>query len=122
MTVDFRNIEKIQREAQAQAEAQDAEPSRPFFQSASAHEADKLAGIAAQASQTNRKVVLVVLRVMAIVMLGAAMWVLGTEVSWLDPEVAEWVGMALFVAGIADLVMANILQKIWARQDAQAGR
>jgi hypothetical protein len=130
MTVDFRDIEKIQRDAQTQKPDQDkswannlpssglpAKPGDPFFNPS----ALKPAGLPALASPANRKVVLVAMRVMAIVLMGAAMWVLGSEVSWLDEATAEILGLTLFGVGMADLVLANVLQKIWARQEAARG-
>lgn len=128
MTVDFRDIEKIQRDAKTQKPDVDKswanplsqgpgrdQPGDPFFQPAQA----RPAGLSALAAPGNRKLVLVLLRTMAIVLLAAAMWILGSEPSWLDPDVAEMLGIALFVMGMADLIAANVLQKVWARQAAQ---
>jgi peptidoglycan/LPS O-acetylase OafA/YrhL len=128
MTVDFRDIEKIQRDAQAQKPDQDkswannlssglakGQPGDPFFNPGTGQPA----ALAALASPANRKVVLLAMRAMAIVLLGAAMWILGSEPSWLEPAVAEVLGTALFIMGMADLILANILQKVWARQAAQ---
>lgn len=130
MTVDFRDVEKIQRDAKTQKPDQDkswanhlpasgkpGQPADAFFASGGATSGQP----PALASAASRKVVLVAMRAMALVLMAAAMWVLGSEVSWLDEGTAEILGLTLFGVGMADLIMANVLQKIWARQDAQLG-
>lgn len=136
MTVDFRDIEKIQRDAQTQkpdvdkswanhlnasgTQGEASRPNAPFFNAASPS-VPGASGTPALASAASRKVVLLAMRAMAIVLMAAAMWVLGSEVTWLDETTAEILGMTLFGVGMLDLIMANVLQKIWARQEAQQG-
>lgn len=134
MTVDFRNIEKIQRDAQTQnpdvdkswanhlsasgTQGEAGRPNAPVFNAASTS-GQGSSGAPALASATSRKVVLMAMRAMALVLMAAAMWVLGSEVTWLDESTAEILGITLFGVGMLDLIMANVLQKIWARQEAQ---
>lgn len=121
MTVDFRDIEKIRRDAKMQKPEVDKSWANSLPQGPAKEQPDhaRPAGLSALAAPGNRRLVLVLLRAMAIVLLAAAMWILGSEPSWLDPDVAEMLGIALFVMGMADLIAANVLQKVWARQAAQ---
>lgn len=62
-----------------------------------------------------QKVVLLALAGCAAVFLLAGVWLLLVPVAWLEPAVAPWVGLALVLSAVGDVVAVFLLRRIWLR-------
>lgn len=72
---------------------------------------------AMEASPPNQRIVLLAIRAAALLFFLAGLWLLTGQPSPLPRETSSFVGIALIVSAIADLLVAKILKRIWATRN-----
>lgn len=95
MTKDFRNVGSL------------PSPTQEAATTASARQA---------ALAANQRIVLIVINIAAVGFLLAGLWLLSGRPSPIKPEIASYLGIAFVVAALADIVAAQVLQRVWSKR------